>query len=468
MSPSAGSGSLLVTPVDGPVDAAVRAPGSKSLTNRALVCAALAAGRSVLDGALFADDTEAMLGGVRALGAGVEASTGDARVVVTGPAFGDGSPAHVVELDARMSGTTARFLLPVAALGPGAYRLDGAPSMRARPMGDGIAALRALGVEVVEEGEPGRLPVLVRGGDGAAAGDRPSEVSVPGDASSQFLSGLLLSGPAWAGGLRVATPGRLVSRPYVGMTAAVMRAFGAEVRAEGDGWVVGPGGYRPADYRVEPDASAASYLFAAAAICGGRVTVEGLGEGALQGDVGFVDVLARMGCTVERTATATTVRRSGPLDGVDVDMSDISDTAQTLAAVAVFARTPTRVRGIGFIRAKETDRVGNVVRELRRCGVDAEEEPDGFVVRPSPGGDGPPAGLRPARVETYDDHRMAMSFALLGLRAPGIEIADPGCVAKTFPGYWDALAELRAGARSGAAPGPGVVSGPGPRPRPDE
>ena len=461
-------GSLLVAPLDGPVDAVVRPPGSKSLTNRALVCAALAAGRSVLDGALFADDTEAMLGAVRALGVRVEASPAEARVAVTGPAFAQAVAAEagggVVGLHARMSGTTARFLLPVVALGPGTYRLDGAPSLRARPMADGIAALRALGVEVVEEGEAGRLPVLVRGRGGVgppSAGGvpgepgTPAEVSVPGDASSQFLSGLLLSGPGWPGGLRVTTPGRLVSRPYVDMTAAVMRAFGADVRAERDGWIVGPGGYRPADYRVEPDASAASYLFAAAAICGGRVTVEGLGEGALQGDVGFVDVLARMGCTVERTATATTVRRSGPLDGVDVDMSDISDTAQTLAAVAVFARTPTRVRGIGFIRAKETDRVGNVVRELRRCGVDAEEEPDGFVVRPG-------AALRPARVETYDDHRMAMSFALLGLRAAGIEIADPGCVAKTFPGYWDALAALRPGAGPGSGHGPDPVAGHGP------
>jgi 3-phosphoshikimate 1-carboxyvinyltransferase len=424
-----------VEPIAGPIDATVRPPGSKSLTNRALVCAALAPGTSVLEGALFADDTEAMLEALRALGATVDLDAGGSTVTVTGP-IGAAGPGGVVDLDVRLSGTTARFLLPVVALGSGRYRLDGAPSLQARPMGDGIAALRSLGAEVVEEGAPGRLPVVVHGVGGSAGGSAdPGEVVVSGDASSQFLSGLLLSGPAWPAGLRLTTPGRLVSRPYVEMTAAVMQAFGARAEPVGEGWAVEPGGYRPTRYRIEPDASAASYFFAAAAICGGRVTVEGLGPRALQGDVGFVDVLERMGCRVRRTDEATTVEATGPLTGVDVDMGDMSDTAQTLAAVAVFARTPTRVRGIGFIRAKETDRVGNVVHELRRCGIEATEEPDGFVVHP-----GIP---QPARVETYEDHRMAMSFALLGLRAPGIEIADPGCVVKTFPGFWDALDALR-------------------------
>jgi 3-phosphoshikimate 1-carboxyvinyltransferase len=426
-----GSTAQVVVPVAGPLDARVRPPGSKSLTNRALVCAALAPGRSTLPGALVADDTVAMVEALRALGASVE--VGASEIAVTGPAFA-GSPGGVIDLDARLSGTTARFLLAVLAVGPGRYRLDGAPPLRARPMADGIAALRSLGAEVVEEGVPGHLPVVVHGVGGGAG---PRELAVGGGASSQFLSGLLLSGPAWPGGLRVTVDGPLVSRPYVDMTADVMRAFGAWVSPAAGGWVVEPGGYRPTDYRVEPDASAASYFFAAAAICGGRVTVEGLGRDARQGDVRFVDVLERMGCRVVRGDNATTVEAvagSSPLAGVDVDMADISDTAQTLAAVAVFASGPTRVRGIGFIRAKETDRVGNVVHELRRCGIDAREEPDGFLIHP-----GTP---RPARVETYDDHRMAMSFALLGLRVPGIEIADPECVAKTFPGFWDALAGL--------------------------
>jgi 3-phosphoshikimate 1-carboxyvinyltransferase len=204
---------------------------------------------------------------------------------------------------------------------------------------------------------------------------------------------------------------------------------------------VAPTGYRPCDYRVEPDASAASYFFAAAAILGGRVRVDGLGRSSLQGDLAFVDVLGQMGAEVERGSHHTEVRGTGALRGVIADFSQISDTAQTLAAVAVFADTPTEVTGIGFIRRKETDRLHAVVTELRRCGIDATETDDGFRIVP---GDPEPAVIR-----TYDDHRMAMSFALLGLRAPGIAIAEPSCVAKTFPGYWDALDRLRTTTVSG-------------------
>jgi 3-phosphoshikimate 1-carboxyvinyltransferase len=431
--------SRAITPIDGPLDARVPIPGSKSLTNRALVCAALAEGTSVLDGVLLADDTEAMLDGLTRLGIAVDIDRAGERVTVTGCAGVLPQAAAGARLDARLSGTTARFLLPVLALGPGPVRLDGAPPLRARPMADGIAAARLLDADVVEEDQPGHLPVIVHGGAGASA----AEVPVRGDASSQFLSGLLLAAPARSDGLRVSTSGdKLVSRPYVEMTVAVMRAFGAtatEQAAGGDGggWVVQPGGYQATNYRIEPDASAASYFFGAAAICGGRVTIDGLGKDSVQGDVHFVDVLEQMGCRVERGASGTTVESEGGLRGVDVDMGDMSDTAQTLAAVAVFADSPTRVRGVGFIRAKETDRVGNVVRELRRCGIRADEEADGFVVHPG--------NPQPAQIETYDDHRMAMSFALLGLRAPGIEILDPDCVAKTFPGFWNTLALLYPG-----------------------
>jgi 3-phosphoshikimate 1-carboxyvinyltransferase len=240
--------------------------------------------------------------------------------------------------------------------------------------------------------------------------------------------------------VRVATP--LVGRPFVDMTIAVMAAFGADVAVSDEAarpvFAVPEGRYRATGYRIEPDASAASYFLAAAAICGGRVTVAGLGAASLQGDARFADVLAAMGAGVERSADATTVVGPPHLRGLgEIDLSAMPDMAQTLAAAAVFADVPTRVRGIGFIRGHETDRIAATVRELRRCGVDAREEPDGFVVHP-----GVPL---PARVRTYDDHRMAMSFALLGLRVPGIEIEDPGCVAKTFPGYWDTLDGLRPG-----------------------
>jgi 3-phosphoshikimate 1-carboxyvinyltransferase len=444
MTAPGGAAVRAVEPIGGPLDATVRLPGSKSLTNRALVCAALADGVSAIDGALVADDTEAMASALRALGSGIEpgpngqaGGTGTAThrtVIGTGGRLTPGP----LELDLRLSGTSSRFLLPLVALGRGRYGLDGRPPLRARPMGPVLAAIEALGARVEPHGRPGHLPVTVLAPGQLTGG----QLDVPGDTSSQYVSGLLLVAPYVREGLRVRVTTRLVGRPFVDMTVAVMAAFGAAVAVAGDAgrptFTVHPGRYRGTTYRVEPDASAASYFLAAAAICGGRVTVEGLGEGSLQGDARFADVLAAMGARVERSAGATTLTGPSQLRGLgDVDLSAMPDMAQTLAAVAVFADGPTRVRGIGFIRGHETDRVAATVRELRRCGVDAGEEPDGFVVHP-----GIP---QPARVRTYDDHRMAMSFALIGLRVPGIEIEDPDCVAKTFPGYWDTLGGLSAG-----------------------
>jgi 3-phosphoshikimate 1-carboxyvinyltransferase len=248
---------------------------------------------------------------------------------------------------------------------------------------------------------------------------------------------VLLIGPCLPGGLRIELTTELVSRPYVELTIGVMRAFGATVDADGDhAFVIDPGGYRsPGRYEIEPDATAASYLFSAAAITGGRIVVPGLGTTSAQGDVHFVDVLEQMGASVRRSPSETEVRVDNPLHGIDTDLEPMSDTAQTLAAVAAFADGPTRVRGIGFIRGKETDRLAAVVAELRRVGIAAADEEDGFVVHPG--------AVTPAVVQTYDDHRMAMSFALLGLKVPGIRIADPACVAKTFPTYFAVLESLR-------------------------
>jgi 3-phosphoshikimate 1-carboxyvinyltransferase len=412
-----------VRPLCGPLDARVTPPGSKSLTNRALLVAALAGGRSRVSGALRADDTEAMIDSLRRLGIVIEGDDPDLRIEGGAGAF----PVERADLDARQSGTTARFLLPVLAAVGGRFRLDGAPQLRSRPFAEQVAALAALGADVRGD----RLPLEVEG-----TGLRGGSFTLPGGTSSQFASGLLLAGPLMAGGLTLTLSGRLVSAPYLGLTTSVMKAFGADVeRVDVATWRVEPGGYQAADYAVEPDASAASYFFAAAAIAVGRVVVEGLGAASQQGDLGFVGVLEEMGAAVEVGAAATEVVGRRPLQGVDVDLADLSDTAQTLAVVAPFASSPTRVRGIGSSRAKETDRVAAVVTELRRCGVDAVEETDGFTVHPG--------AVGAARVRTYDDHRMAMSFALLGLVVPGIEIEDPDCVAKTFPGYWDALDGLR-------------------------
>jgi 3-phosphoshikimate 1-carboxyvinyltransferase len=419
-----------VEPVSAPLDATIRLPGSKSITNRALVCAALADGRSHLRGVLAADDTEAMLDNLERLGFVVSADVQAASVAVSGvPAGPEAGP---VTLDARLSGTTSRFLLALLAIGRGPYLLDGAEPLRARPMADGIAALEALGVTLTHADEAGHLPVTI---EGPATG---AEVRLRADASSQFASGLLLSAPALPHGLTVRLDGPIVSQPYLDLTVAVMAAFGVQVeRPDARTYVVPPGPYRATDYDVEPDASAASYFFAAAAVAGGRVRVEGLGRDAIQGDMAFVDVLERMGATVERGEHHTEVRSTGVLHGVEADLTDFSDTAQTLAATAVFADSPTTITGIGFIRRKETDRIGAVATELRRCGIEVDELDDGLRVHP-----GVP---KAAIVKTYDDHRMAMSFALLGLRAPGIEIDDPGCVKKSFPAFWDVFDSLPSG-----------------------
>lgn len=420
----------VIRPFAGAVDATVLPPGSKSITNRALLAAALADGTSVLRGALIADDTEAMIDCVRSLGATVEQSVEDTTLTVTGIA-GDLSGADR-RFFARQSGTTARFLVPVLALGDLERTLDADPAMRRRPMGASFDALAHLGIRV--ESSDGSLPVAITGpvrNDGA----RPT-IEVDGSVSSQFTSGLLLAARCFPNGLEVKMVGEVVSRPYLEMTVDVMRAFGAEVTVSGTTFAVAAGGYRAVDFRIEPDASAASYFFAIAAICGGTVRIEGLGSRSLQGDVHFVDVLAEMGAVVTIEDNAITVR-GAPLHGVTADFSQISDTAQTIAAVAVFASSPTTITGIDFIRRKETDRISAVVNELQRLGIDAREDDDGFTVIPGP--------TRAAVVETYDDHRMAMSMMLIGLAREGISIADPDCVRKTFPTYFDAIEELRPG-----------------------
>jgi 3-phosphoshikimate 1-carboxyvinyltransferase len=422
------SGARLVRPLAALPDAVVAVPGSKSITNRALVCAALAAGASTLRNVGLADDTEAMLDGIARLGADVRVDREAATALVVGTA-GALRPGPM-ELDARLAGTTSRFLTALAAVGQGRYRIDGAEPLRSRPMGPLHDALVALGAGVEPESSWGHLPVVV------TAGLRGGAVQLPGDVSSQFVTALMLVAPATELGIDIELTTPLVSRPYLGITHGVMESFGmADVVVDERAVTVGPGRYRRAELVVEPDASSASYLWAAAAITGGRVAVPGFGARPLQGDVAFVDLLERMGATAERGDGAIAVRGRAE-EGIDVDMADWSDTVPTLAAVACFARTPTRIRGVGFIRRKETDRIGSLVTELRRCGVDVAEEDDGLIIRPDVD------RLHGARVRTYDDHRMAMALALLGLRVEGIEVESPDVVAKSFPTFWSALGSL--------------------------
>jgi 3-phosphoshikimate 1-carboxyvinyltransferase len=421
---------LPIEPFGRPVDATVVVPGSKSYTNRALVCAALGNGRSTISGALHSDDTDAMIGCLRSLGLNVEAN--DTTLAVDG--LGTAFAADGARLDCRQSGTTARFVLPMVALGRGLVVVDADAQMRQRPMADQIDALRHLGAVLRDSARSGHLPVeVVANGLGGGA------VALPGDASSQFLSGLLLSGPLMANGLDVQITTELVSRSYVDLTIEVMRAFGATVRepdgASANRFAVAAGAYTATTYAVEPDASAASYFYGLAAITGGRVVVPGLGRRSRQGDMALLDAFRRMGCTIELTEHQSVVAGRAR-HGIEIDMRDSSDVASTLAVVAAFADSPTRVTGIGFIRHKETDRIVAVVTELQRCGIDAVEEDDGFLIRPG-------AALRPAVVQTYRDHRMAMSFSLLGVMSPGIAIADPTCVNKTFPDFWDTLDAVR-------------------------
>lgn len=414
-----------VRPIIAAPDAVIVVPGSKSIANRALVCAALAEGRSELTNVPDGDDTEAMLGCLRSLG--LDAEQHDGRVSIVGS--GGEWSAEPRTLHAALAGTTSRFVTALAALAPGPITVDGHPPLRRRPFAPLHDALVQLGVSVTAGETIGHLPATVQGPPTSGW------VRMRGDVSSQYVSALMLIGPYLPGGLELRLTSELVSRPYVELTATVMTWFGAEGVAMGDDLiVVEPGRYRAAAVVVEPDASSASYPLAIAALTGGRITVDGLGTDSLQGDARFADVLSAMGCRVDRGPDHVTVAGAEELRGIDLDMADISDLVPTVAVVAAFASTPSRIRGVGFIREKESDRLGDLVAELRRAAVDVDETDDGLDIRPS--------RPRGARLGTHHDHRLAMAFAVLGSRAEGTEIEDPDVVTKSWPGFWDVLDQL--------------------------
>jgi 3-phosphoshikimate 1-carboxyvinyltransferase len=414
----------------GPLQGTVVVPGSKSITNRALLVAALAEGESVLAGALESDDTLYMAGALNALGVPVthEAEAATFRVQGGGGTFS----VSEAELFVGNSGTTMRFLTAALPLGKGRYRIDGVPRMRMRPIAPLLDALNALGADAQSEMGTGCPPIVVN-----ASGLPGGTAEMAGDLSSQYFSALLMAAPYAQDGVEVGVIGDLVSKPYLPMTVAVMTAFGVQADLDTVNWArlgVQPGQrYTGRHFQIEPDASNASYFFAAAAVTGGRVRVEGLGRGSTQGDLAFVEVLRAMGADVSIEDDATEVQGppNGDLRGVDLDLGPISDTAQTLAAIAPFANGPTTIRGVAHARLKETDRVAALAVELRKLGQDVEEFQDGLRIAPRP--------ITPAAIRTYDDHRMAMSFAIAALRAPGIQVLDPGCVAKTFPHFFDVL-----------------------------
>ena len=413
------------------IDATVTVPGSKSYTNRALIAAALARGESVIRNPLHSDDTRYMADALNQLGIAVSTQP-DGSFSVHGQ---DGRiPARSARLFVGNAGTAMRFLTAMLTLGEGTYVIDGTDRMRERPIQDLLDGLIQLGAGVCSVKGTGCPPVEIR-----AAGLRGGSVRIPGDKRSQFFSAILLAAPYARSDVEIRVDGPLVSRPYVDMTISLMREFGAQAQRTDTVMAVRAGRhYVGRDYTVECDASSASYFLAAAAVTGGRVRVTGLSRESAQGDVHFADALARMGCDVRDGRTPDGVPfidvRGGKLRGIEIDMGDMSDVSMTLAAVAVFAEGPTRIINVANMRLKETDRIAALATELRRIGQDVTELPDGIVIEPRP--------VRGAVIRTYDDHRMAMSFAVVGLRTAGIIVENPSCVSKTFPDFFERLAAL--------------------------
>lgn len=444
---------MRITPISHPLNAAVRVPGSKSLTNRALLIAALANGRTKLTNALFSDDSNYFAKALQELGFDVQLDETNSEMTVQG--LGGKIPAPNADLFIGNAGTAARFLSAFLTLGHGEYVLNGEPRMRERPINDLVHALTQLGANIaIADDKPwamnfrpssaGKgqvfLPIKI-----TADGLRGGKTKIAGDISSQFLSALLMVAPYAQTPIEIELTTELNSKPYVDMTIAIMQDFGVEIRRDGyQSFTVPLTSYKLQDtqhvtrnsYRVESDASAASYFFAAPAICGGTVKVENISRNSVQGDIKFLDVLTQMGCTAEETDRCLLVTGHSELRGIDVDLRDLPDTAQTLAAIAPFASTPSRIRGIASARHKETDRVHATCAELARLGVQVDEHEDGMTIYPC-------QTFQPATIQTYNDHRMAMAFSLIGLRVESVSIENPSCVSKTFPNYFEVLESLR-------------------------
>lgn len=438
--------SLPIHPITHPLNATVRVPGSKSLTNRALLVAALANGTTLLTNALFSDDSRYFAQALQTLGFNIQLDETSHEMTVTG--LGGKIPASKAELFIGNAGTAARFLSAFLTLGNGEYVLDGDSRMRERPIGDLVNALSQLGcvIEPVDrkprtiDHEPSSIvhgqicpPVKI-----VANGLSGGKTKIAGNISSQFLSALLMVAPYAKSPVEIELITELNSKPYVDMTIAIMKDFGVEIeRNHYSQFNIHPHSYLPrTNYRIESDASAASYFFAAPAICGGTVRVENTSRNSKQGDIAFLDVLQRMGCKIMEGNHFIEVTGASSLQGVDVNMGDIPDTAQTLAVVAPFASSPTRIRGIASARVKETDRVHATCIALARLGVPVEEHEDGMTIYPC-------KTFQSASIQTFNDHRMAMAFSLIGLRLDGVTIENPSCVSKTFPNYFDVLDSLR-------------------------
>lgn len=408
------------------LDATLQVPGSKSYTHRALIAAALAEGESIIQGGLLSEDTYYTQKGLELLGAEINWDDGIFRVRGT-----DGTiknPAREIYLG--NAGTSMRLLTSIVALGQGTFMLTGSRRMQERPIQNLLDALASFGVNAYTKENTGCPPVIIK-----SNGLRGGEAKLKGGLSSQYLSSILLASPYARRDVYIKIIGNLVSRPYVNMTMETMRSFGVEVthRRYRSFWVLAGQRYLARNYVVEGDTSSACYFWAAAAITGGRVAITNISPDSLQGDLGFLKVLKKMGCRVESSKSGITVD-GGKLRGIEVDMNSMPDVVPTLSVVAAFAKGNTVIKNVPHLRIKETDRLKAVATELERMGIEVKEKIDGLIIE----GGKPKA----ATIETYNDHRMAMSFALAGLVVPGVRIKDEGCVQKSFPDFWERLEEL--------------------------
>jgi 3-phosphoshikimate 1-carboxyvinyltransferase len=419
-------------------DGEVRLPGSKSISNRALLLAALADGTTRLSGLLDAEDTRVMIDALRELGVSVTEGAQVTEVVGCGGRFAR----REAQLDLGNAGTAMRPLAAVLAFSGGRYVLDGVARMRERPIGDLVDALLEAGARVSYLGKPGYPPLRIE--PFAAEGARVASIGVRGAVSSQFLTGLLIAAPLVAppDGVRLRVDGELISRPYVDLTLAMMRAFGASAVAQGAEFRVGPERYRaPGAYAIEGDASGASYFLALGAVAGGPVRVRGVGRSSLQGDLAFTEVLERMGARIAmgedwiECSSPAGAKSNLPLQAIEFDATAIPDAAMTAAVLALFARGCTRLTGIGSWRVKETDRIHAMATELAKLGAVVRAGPDWLEVEA-------PVRPREAWIDTYDDHRMAMCLSLAAARGMPVHIRDPQCVRKTYPSYFDELSRL--------------------------
>lgn len=422
----------LEVPVVGKVQASVDIPGSKSYTNRAIMCACLADGRSILKNASLCEDTRLLTDALGEVAFTISEARERKELIIEG--LNGEIPARRANLGLGNAGTSIRFLMSFLALSHGDFVLDGDERMRQRPVDDLLVALNHLGCRALSVHNNGCPPVVIVG-----SGLTGGRVDISGERSSQFASSLLLAAPYASADLDIGVRGKLVSRPYIQMTRQTMAAFGVEtqevVGAEEVVYRVKSGkGYRATEYAVEPDASGATYFWALAAITGGRIFTPGFAKGSLQADIRFLELLQRMGAKVAWRDGGVEVA-GGPLTGIDADLGDLPDAVPTLAVTALFAKGATSIRGVPHLRIKESDRIASLRKELEKLGASVEEREDGLEIRPGT--------LRGGTIETYNDHRIAMSFAIAGAARGGVRVEGPGCVEKSFPDFFDRLMTLR-------------------------